>query len=500
MKTHHMLSALCGLLFASVQVHAANFFVVNTNDSGTGSLRQAILNANAAPTQPHTIYFFEEGYPAGGVITLQSPLPTIEAEDLQIDGVISQPIIDGAGAYRIFFAGNGNRMLRIVRLELRNGYNTGADGGGGCIGSNASSSNLLVDRSTFRNCLVRGGSLMWGGAIRWKGASSALLVDRSRFIGNRVVAEGGSGQGGGGAIVASVGSITISRSWFQDNQVIASNGYAYGGAVYTAHAGLAQVLINDSTFDGNGVEHRVDLSGTGGALHFGCATCGVSLQRNWFASNLAKQGGALYAWQSDSPGSGLTLDLQNNAFFMNHATSRAGAIEVGGTTRMEAANNSFYLNQGELAGDIHFWAGAAVTGFRGNLLAGTFGLLSDSCSGTPTITGANIQDVRQNIFVSGGCIGNLANQSLPAENLGNFHLDERGFGEAISLFWFDGSSVIDAIDDAGACLDSDILGNPRPFDGDSDGVAKCDVGAFERSWSLGDPPDPSHIFSNGFED
>jgi hypothetical protein len=30
-----------------------------------------------------------------------------------------------------------------------------------------------------------------------------------------------------------------------------------------------------------------------------------------------------------------------------------------------------------------------------------------------------------------------------------------------------------------ACPPEDILGNPRPIDGDGDGVASCDMGAFE---------------------
>jgi hypothetical protein len=65
--------------------HAATFTVTNTNDSGAGSLRQAILDAVAAPTVAHdNVVAFN--IPGAGVHTIRptSPLPPIK--DLTIDG------------------------------------------------------------------------------------------------------------------------------------------------------------------------------------------------------------------------------------------------------------------------------------------------------------------------------------------------------------------------------------------------------------------------------
>ena len=51
------------------------YAVTNTNDSGAGSLRQAVINANGAPGVVHTITF---ALPSGTqTINLQSPLPAI---------------------------------------------------------------------------------------------------------------------------------------------------------------------------------------------------------------------------------------------------------------------------------------------------------------------------------------------------------------------------------------------------------------------------------------
>src|SRR5437660_386374 len=53
-----------GLLLCTMgvqQVRAATFVVTNVNDSGTGSLRQAILSANASVNVPDIINFSIDG-------------------------------------------------------------------------------------------------------------------------------------------------------------------------------------------------------------------------------------------------------------------------------------------------------------------------------------------------------------------------------------------------------------------------------------------------------
>ena len=79
----------------------SSFIVANTNDAGAGSLRQAILNANAS-AGPNAINF---GIPSAGgqTITLASPLPTI-TDSVSISGA-SQP--GYAGAPIIELNGNG---------------------------------------------------------------------------------------------------------------------------------------------------------------------------------------------------------------------------------------------------------------------------------------------------------------------------------------------------------------------------------------------------------
>src|SRR4051812_30634032 len=105
--------ALFLLLDAPAQ--GATLVVLNTNDSGTGSLRQAIIDANAA-SGADLINF---NVPGVGVrtINLMSPLPPI-TEALTIDGY-SQP---GSSVNTLAIGDNA-----VLRIEL-NGVNAGGGG------------------------------------------------------------------------------------------------------------------------------------------------------------------------------------------------------------------------------------------------------------------------------------------------------------------------------------------------------------------------------------
>ena len=90
---------------------AATYTVTNTNDSGAGSFRQAILDANAN-SGPHTINF---NIPPGGVqtITPLSPLPQITSP-VSIDGT-TQPGFAGLPIIEL----NGASAERSEGLDIR---------------------------------------------------------------------------------------------------------------------------------------------------------------------------------------------------------------------------------------------------------------------------------------------------------------------------------------------------------------------------------------------
>ena len=93
------------------------FDVTNTNDSGPGSLRQAILNADQS-AGPHAI-----NITATGALQLSSPLPVINksfSNELSIKGPGAGSLtVDGVGSNRVFFINQGN--VTIQNLTIANG-------------------------------------------------------------------------------------------------------------------------------------------------------------------------------------------------------------------------------------------------------------------------------------------------------------------------------------------------------------------------------------------
>ncbi len=116
---------LSGVTFAT----ADNFTVTNFNDSGTGSLRQAIVSANADPTGQHTISF--DGSLGGGTILLDSMLPMIQLSpggNLTITGTGTANLaISGQNQHRILFVDSG--QVTVQGVTLRDGNASGGTGG-----------------------------------------------------------------------------------------------------------------------------------------------------------------------------------------------------------------------------------------------------------------------------------------------------------------------------------------------------------------------------------
>src|SRR6478609_7304426 len=110
------------------EISATVFTVTNTNDAGPGSLRQAIIDANAdnsaLSNSPHEINtnFLT------GTITLASPLPNI-SNHMDINGpAFGELIIDGANTFRLFTI-NATYSVGLDTLTLQNGAPGAAFGG-----------------------------------------------------------------------------------------------------------------------------------------------------------------------------------------------------------------------------------------------------------------------------------------------------------------------------------------------------------------------------------
>lgn len=121
------------LFLYCIESYSSIHLVTNTSDSGPGSLRQAMLDANADGTTPRSIQFAI----GVGVQTIQplTALPVLTASQIIIDGS-TQPgwsagnpviVIDGTNAAFAFdaFTLNGTSNCTIQDLVINNGFNSG---------------------------------------------------------------------------------------------------------------------------------------------------------------------------------------------------------------------------------------------------------------------------------------------------------------------------------------------------------------------------------------
>lgn len=207
---------LLALLFAGASpaqvAQAANFVVSNTNDSGPGSLREAIEAANAT-AGADTITFS-----TSGAITLASTLPAIsDAAGLTIDGAGQTVTVSGGGTVRVMLVEIG-AALTVKNLTIANG-NSGNTYGGGIYNYGT----LTVANSTFAGNRTNGNG---GGIYNYFGA---LTVINSTFSGNSAGASIGGAGGGGGGIYNNSGTLTVTNSTFSRNGTGDSGGGIYNG-------------------------------------------------------------------------------------------------------------------------------------------------------------------------------------------------------------------------------------------------------------------------------
>ena len=286
------------------QAPGLTFMVINTNNSGAGSLRFAINAANASPGHD-TINFTLAGCPC--VIALGSSLPTITGS-LTIAGPGPGMLaVDGGGAYRVFDIAGG--AVRMSGLTIRNGLAAAGTGAG--IRSGAALT--LTDVALVSNIAqLEGGGIFMTGALVLDNvllsgnqslaeaggalyASEAVAISGSAFISNSAVKRGG-------ALYAS-DTLTMTGSRLERN----SNGPNYGGALYASN----DAWITDTMF----------LSNTSGSYAGGAYVSGdVVLTDVLFENNYSPgEGGALYAG---------TMTATNTSFISNTAESVGGGAEV----------------------------------------------------------------------------------------------------------------------------------------------------------------------------
>jgi hypothetical protein len=216
----------------------ATFAVTNTSDSGAGSLRQAILNANAQAGENTVVLSGVQG-----IINLNSPLADLSS-DLSIVGLganlltVQRSKAVGTLRFGIFHVTEG-ATVSIVGLTVANGY---AVDGGGIF--NQGTLTLQNDAITGNTASDIGGGICNGS---FQPASTGTLTVIDCTVGNNSNASGGEGAGG---IDTEGGSLTVINTTVSGNKAV--NSHSAGGVgVYGGSA-----VISHSTISGNIGDHH----------------------------------------------------------------------------------------------------------------------------------------------------------------------------------------------------------------------------------------------------
>ena len=280
----------------------STFLVVSLSDSGLGSLRQAVLDANAQPGAD--VIRFAPAARDGAIALTGGQLSL--TDDLTINGPGARRLaVSGNDAGRVFqigsvvavsidgltvthgrAVGQGGGIFNAGTLTLSNAILSdnqvvGLPGaslsavvdafGGGIFNTGA----LTVRDSSFVHNQSIGadgtpssiGSSALGGAIMSNGTASApatATVSYSTFLDNQAIGgaagAGASRAGVGGAINNATGTFTVSHSVFHDNQAVGGLdngvpggfGAGVGGAISNvARFGNANLSVTDSAFLNN---------------------------------------------------------------------------------------------------------------------------------------------------------------------------------------------------------------------------------------------------------
>lgn len=307
---------LFSLCLVAVTAPAADQVVMNLNDSGTGSLRQAVADISAGETVR-----FDPGL-NNGLIQLSSPILIVQSTTIDASGLPDGITLSGNGP-----TPNSGELIWVLSVPTVTFDSLTFDGGARAVDCHASSGTLV--NCTFQN--LREGAVFAGG--------EALAIDQCVFDGNQI----DEGHLNGGALYNSQSSILISHSVFRNNQAGDGQGLGNannnddggsGGAIYQDGGTL---MIDTCTFDSN----EAGLGGgNGGAIS--AVGGSFTIRNSTFHNNRAGIGGG--------DGGALFSELSVGTVKITHCTFSGNRAGDGSAEPNQSGGDggAIYLGSGSL--------------------------------------------------------------------------------------------------------------------------------------------------------
>ena len=296
----------------------SSFTVLNANDNGAGSLRDALTQANAT-VAADTINFDPAFFSTPHTISLLTPLPFV-SQDASIVGpgaslLTVQRDPGAATEFRDLLVLIGGKVGDVTLSGMTF---TGGVAGSLIGGAVASDDNLVID-----SCVITGNSASRGGGV---GTSiyGSLTIRNSTISGNT------SSGPGGGVYIGQFGSLTVSNS-----SIIGNTAATVGGGI-SLHANNT-LLLENSTVSGN------TASGTGGGGVYSLGQpnqSGVVINNSTIANNSAPSGagGGILVVGTTGEGYANSISLNNVTLAGNSAGTTGGGIARMGAGSTGAIN------------------------------------------------------------------------------------------------------------------------------------------------------------------
>ena len=266
--------------------------------------------------------------------------------------------------------------------------------------------------------------------------------------------DAGSEPGGG---IRAADAVTLTNSRVSNNTTAGA-----GGGINTTSSSIHLTVIDTRIYS-----NTATLDG-GGIYNFGV----VTLVNSLVSGNTAGNGGGISSQK--------TLQLVNSTISGNYAAASGGGLKVVGTADLY---NVTITDNAAIEGGGVYVPTAGTLNAKNSLIAENIDRstnpLDADCAGTIVSQGYNLIGDTAGCTIIGttGNILNVDPQLGPLQNNG---------GPTLTHALQAGSPAIDAghpsgcTDPDGAPLTTDQRGYTRPIDGNGDGTARCDIGAFER--------------------
>ena len=492
----------------------SNLVFTGNTAANTGG---GLANNRSSPSLSHIVFSDNFSGVAGGGMSNYLSSPVLS----QVDFIANTSAINSGGMHNedshpvlqnCEFSGNsaqdlGGGMYNESSDPILENVNfsnntTGHLGGGIC--NSLSSPSLMNVTFTANSAESGGGVSNFRGAPRFENVTftqnsaskygAGLLNEDSAPVLMNVPFSDNTAVRRGAGIHNYLGSLQMDHSVFQNNTAGISGGgiYSYesslqvsdltftGNTAQTLGAGMANYYLFDSTF--TSLTFSGNTAGDyGGGMYNDYSSPTIS--QVVFDQNSADHGAGLYNYSS-------APSLTNALFTNNIASIGAGVYNYGSSLAL--TNATFSSNTAQTRGG----ALANVAGSSSTLLNTTITLNSSPLGAgfynegsSPLLTNAIIWGNTQGNLVGTGITAtySIIQGGYPGE--GNFSADpllgplQDNGGFTLTHALLNGSPAIDAGSPT-ICPPTDQRGFYRPIDGNADGFAICDIGAFEFASSL----------------